>query len=138
MGAKEEKVKPKGTILTGLDVDVVGVDNEPIWRPKESVLGLPIVDRDDDGIPKKDAVVPQEKLTRRKAILLSLALEPEKEQQDQDAKLRAGYLQRIFWKDKQVEVDAEDITFIKNRLNYRWNGVIFSILCEFLEGVKAK
>lgn len=133
--SETNETKPKGTTLTKLDEPITSFDGEFIWRNKESIGGAVLLQRDKDGRPVEDQILPQEKLTRRKAINLALAREPEAEVHDAEAKLRAGYLQRMFWQDKKIEVDADDITFIKNRLNHRFSGTVYCCMCEYLEGV---
>jgi len=133
---KKKNEKPKGTTLIDLDVSVTQLDGEFVWRNKEDLMGSVILKRDKDGNPIEDQVLKQEPLTRRKAINLALAREPKEEETDGDAKLRAGYLQRMFWKDPKIELDADDVVFIKNRLNHRFNGTIYCYMCEYLEGVE--
>lgn len=128
---KKTSVNPKGTTLIDLDVCIVSVDGEPIWRQKQSVLGATL--RDEDG----NEIIEIEKLTRRKAILLGLALDPEADARNAETKLRAGYLQKVFWKDKEIKLDSDDVVFIKDRLNNKFNGTIYFIMCEYLEGVQS-
>lgn len=132
---KATEEKAKGKTLTDLDVPIRSLDGEPIWRGRESLAGMPILPRDEDGQPTGEAPE-EEMLTRRKAIQLAMALEPKEERSDADAKLRAGHLSVAFWSVPSVKVDAEDITFIKSRLNYRWNGIIYTIMDDYLEGVE--
>lgn len=135
MSAKNEN-KPKGTTLTKLDEFVTSVDGSYIWRNKESIAGSTLIERGEEGRPIEGQIFAQEKLTRRKAINLALARETQEEVYDEEAKLRAGYLQRMFWKDEEIKLDADDITFIKNRLNHRFSSTVFCHMCEYLEGVK--
>ena len=141
MSAKKDP-KPKGTILTDLDVVVTSADDEPIWRMRSTILGAALYKKDQKtGECIKDASgemvqdTTQEILTRRMAILLALATETEKQNLDADAKLRAGHMQRVFYKDSEVKVDSEEVEFIKDRLLHRWGGVVYTDLCEYLEGV---
>lgn len=132
--AKKKNVKPKGTHLTRLDVPLRTVDGEPILRPRETVNGGPIRKLDKDGKPIDELDVTPYELTRRMAILLATALEIKGREDDAEAKLKQGYFQRIFWDTRTVDLDAEDVTIIKAYLNNRWGGVIYSIMCEYLEG----
>ncbi len=138
MMTKKNETKPKGTVLTDLDVEITSYDGEFIWRNKESIAGSVILERDEGGKPVENQLLAQEKLTRRKAINLALAQEPKGEVHDADAKLRAGYLQRLFWKDAEVKLDADDVAFIKNRVNFKFNSTVYCHICEFLEGVETK
>lgn len=126
--------KAKGKVLTDLDEPIRSLDGEPVWRGRESLIGMPILPRDENGQPTGETPE-QEMLTRRRAILFAMALEPREESSDVDVKLRAGHLQRAFWNVPAVRVDSEDITFIKARLNARWNGPIYTIMDDYLEGV---
>lgn len=135
---QKRDTKPKGTSLTQLDEIVTSYDGEPIWRSKESIAGTVILERDEDGQPVENQILEQVKLTRRMAINLALALEPKEEVANADAKLRAGHLQHMFWKDPKVELDSEDVEFLKSRLNFRWNGTVYCYMCEYLEGTEAK
>ncbi|KKL71105.1 hypothetical protein LCGC14_2098250 [marine sediment metagenome] len=127
--------KAKGKTLTDLDEPIRSIDGEPVWRGRETLMGMPILPRDKDGQPTGETPK-QEMLTRRKAILYAMAVETKEQASDADAKLRAGHLQVAFWSVSTVKVDAEDITFIKERLNNRWNGVIYTIMDDYLEGVE--
>ena len=131
---KTRNKKAKGKTITDLDELILTVDGEPVWRGRESLAGIPIVPRDKSGQPTEEPPE-QEKLTRRRAILLALATEPKAEAHDADAKLQAGHLQIAFWDAENVKVCAEEITFIKVRLNHRWNGPIYTIMDDFLEGI---
>lgn len=133
--SKKAKEKAKGRTLTDLDEPIRSIDGEPVWKGRETLTGAAILPRDKDGQPTGE-LPEQEMLTRRKAILLAMALDPKDEGSDADAKLRAGHLQVAFWSATTVKVDAEDVTFIKGRLNNRWNGIIYTIMDDYLEGVK--
>lgn len=130
---KKDDKKAKGTELTNLDIELESLDGEVIWYGKETLAGIPICDRDEKtGVPTSKQH--QAILTRRVAITAALALEPEAESYDADAKLRAGHLQAAFWNSPKVKLDAEDITFLKDRLNNRWNGMVLTYMDTYLEG----
>ncbi len=98
MSAKKDP-KPKGTVLTDLDVVVTSADDEPIWRMRSTILGAAVWKKDQKtGKPIKDADgemiqdTTQEILTRRMVIYLAIATVAEKINIDADAKLRAEHM----------------------------------------------
>ena len=136
--ARTNKTKPKGTGLTQHDKVILCLDGEPIWRSKENLDGSLWLERDENGVPIEDQILHQEKLTRRKAINLALVAEPKDETADSEAKLRAGYLQRMFYKDAKVELDSGDVEFLKKRINHRFHVTVYCYMCEYLEGTETK
>lgn len=128
----ELKEVPKGRTVKNLDEPLKLFDGESIPMDKVNMLGQPVFKKDEKGeIIRRE----QEDLTPRKAILLAMAKDPEKETNDPLAKLRAGQFARVFWNAEEVLVDSSDAEFIKNRLNFKWGGIIYTLMCDFLEGV---
>lgn len=132
--AKAKSRAAKGTHLTKLDESLRTVDGEPILRPRETVNGGPIRKLDKDGKPTDELDATPYELTRRKAILLATALELVGRELDAVEKLRQGRFQRIFRAARTVNLSDEDLASVKAYLNNRWGGVIYSIMCEYLEG----
>lgn len=127
---KHNEAKPKGTIVTGLNNKIRTYGGETIEQDKETSVGVPVFVKNEEGkIVSRDT----EKLTFRKAILLALATDPPGEEKDVMAKLRAGHFARVFWGEDTVELDSEDMEFLKSRINNKWGGILFTLVCEFLE-----